>query len=97
MIAADTVNALQKRLAQLAPGKRVLVVLYPDQAELKAPTPHYLAFRQALRSAMDGCCALLEVREDAQWQAHLYRDDIHPTPEGNRVLAAMIEKRLALP
>ena len=97
MRAADTVNALQKRLAQLAPGKRVLVVLYPDQAELKAPTPHYLAFRQALRSAMDGCCDLLEVREDAQWQAHLYRDDIHPTPEGNRVLAAMIEKRLALP
>ena len=88
---------MQKRLAQLAPGKRVLVVLYPDQTELKAPTPHYLAFRQGLRNAMDGCCELLEVREDAQWQPHLYRDSIHPTADGNRVLASMIEKRLALP
>ena len=84
---------MQKRLAQLAPSKRVLVVLYPDQTELKAPTPHYLAFRQGLRNASE----LLEVREDAQWQPHLYRDSIHPTADGNRVLASMIEKRLALP
>ena len=46
---------------------------------------------------MDGCCELLEVREDAQWQPHLYRDSIHPTADGNRVLASMIEKRLVLP
>ena len=90
LLSAEVVQALQQRLAQLSKDKRVLMVLYPNQAELQAPTPHYLAFRDALRTAMDGCCSLLELRDVPQWQAGLYRDDIHPTAEGNRVLAEAV-------
>ena len=95
MIAASTADQLHTRLVQLT-GKRVLIVLYPNKTELSSTTPHYLAFRQALRSAMGSCCDWLEVREHPMWNAGLYRDSIHPTPEGNRVLASLIAKQLAL-
>lgn len=96
MISATTVDQLQDRLAKLN-GKRVLLVLFPNHQELAAPTPHYLQFRQALHSAMNGCCQLLEVREQPDWNATLYRDDIHPSATGNQVLADLLEKQLALP
>lgn len=96
MIAASTADQLRTRLAELS-GKRVLIVLHPNQTELSSATPHYLAFRKVLRNAMGSCCDFLEMREQPAWNAGLYRDSIHPTPEGNRVLANLIAKQLALP
>lgn len=55
----------------------------------------YLRFKQVLTTAMDGCCALLEVRDQPDWKADLYRDSIHPSPQGNRVLAYLIYKTTA--
>jgi hypothetical protein len=94
LISADTARFFKDRLAQLAATKRVLVVLYPDQTELRQPTPHYQAFRQAVQEAMTGCCSLLEVREQPNWNTSMYRDGIHPTSQGNQVLSGLIAQAL---
>lgn len=89
-ISTLTASLLSQRLSALAASKQVLVVLYPDINELDAPTDHYLRFKQVLTTAMNGCCALLELRDQPDWKADLYRDSIHPSPQGNRVLAHLI-------
>ena len=93
-ISSDTARLFKDRLAQLAATKRVLVVLYPDQTELSQPTSHYQVFLQAVQEATAGCCSLLEVRVQPNWNAGLYRDGIHPTPQGNQVLSGLIAQAL---
>lgn len=93
-ISQATAHVFEVRLNELSRSKRVLVVLYPTKKEALAPSPRYLAFRQAARSAMNGCCRWLEVRERAEWSAGHYRDSIHPSAHGNRVLADLIGNAL---
>lgn len=94
-ISTHTASLLRQRLSALAASKQVLLVLYPNINELDAPTDHYRSFKQVLTTAMDGCCALLEVRDQPEWKADLYRDSIHPSPVGNKVLAQIIYKATA--
>jgi len=89
-ISSNSAKKFQERLHELARTKRVLIVLYPNKLEAQAPSVRYLAFRQAVQSAMNNCCSWLEVREHAEWNAGLYRDTIHPTPNGNQALAELI-------
>lgn len=97
-IQPEAVSAFQQKLAELqSTGKRVLIVLYPDKFELTDADEHYQDFKEALKKAMHGCCALLEVRGATGWNVRLYKDSIHPTPEGNRVLADLIITRLGEP
>lgn len=92
----ETVSALEQKLAELqSKGKRVLIVLYPTKLELTDPDERYLDFKSALNRAMNGCCALLELRGATGWDVKSYKDSIHPTPAGNRVLADLIITRLA--
>ena len=93
VILPESAAALKNKLATMD-GRKVLIVLYPDRMELATPTPHYLAFRTALKQAMAGCCQFLELREEAEWKQPLYRDDIHPSAAGNRVLAEVLAKHL---
>ncbi|KQP21999.1 hypothetical protein ASF43_24430 [Pseudorhodoferax sp. Leaf267] len=93
VVDAASVAALERKLQQLS-GKPVLFVLVPHRAELGEPTPRYLEFRAALVGALGGCCGLLELRDDPGWTLGLYRDEIHPTVQGNRLLAARIVQRL---
>lgn len=74
--------------------RSVLVVIYPDTGDLADPSARYEEFADIVATIMDGCCKLLDVRTLPEWSAEYYRDDIHPTAEGNRILADAIAKRL---
>lgn len=93
-ISAETAELLKSRLSQLATNKRILIVLYPDKTELGSATTHHQTFKSVLESLLGGCCTLLELREQNDWQASLYRDDIHPSAPGNEVFARLIFKTL---
>jgi lysophospholipase L1-like esterase len=70
------------------------MVLYPDQKELAAVSPLYADFKKAMTGAMGDCCQFLELRAQPTWKASLYRDEIHPSAEGNTVLAAILRKSM---
>jgi len=89
--------ALLKAFVQSHVDKRVMIVLYPNKAELDDTG--------LLGQQVDSLVPLLQgagVREivrvgtDPDWQGHLqhYRDNVHPTPQGNAVLAAIIARQL---
>lgn len=94
-VSESAARRLQERLQLLVRSKRILVVLYPNLSETQALSPKYLAFKQALQSAMQGCCTWLEVREQADWKTTHYRDKIHPTASGNKVLSELIAQALS--
>jgi len=88
-----TVQAFSDRLKKLN-GRNVLVVLYPSRTEL-AISDGYDRFREMVMTSLDGCCEMLEVKTLPDWSSSLYRDDIHPTVEGNEILARAIARYVA--
>ncbi len=83
-------------LKQRSPRLKILIVLYPDSYELKNPggdTSNMVA--RSLKAHADSLgIRFLEVAGDGRWQPNLYRDFVHPNPEGDRVLAACIRDAL---
>ncbi|MDR3089206.1 MAG: hypothetical protein LBU39_05250, partial [Desulfobulbaceae bacterium] len=76
-------------------ARKLYIVLYPSVEELTNPDQHYSFFKQALLGAAQGTAAqFLEVRNNPDWHAGLYRDGIHPSPEGYRVLAHILAKTI---
>ncbi|MDB5731939.1 MAG: hypothetical protein JWQ03_1834 [Variovorax sp.] len=76
-----------------ARGKSIRVILYPDKAEMENP--------QALRDELEvhspelvaqgiDAAAIRSVGRDPRWKPAYYKDVIHPTVEGMRVLAKII-------
>ena len=87
------------RLAAAA-GRRPagMLFLYPDQAQLELaragrewmddrPRIEQLATRHGL--------ILLDVAQSPRWTSALYKDGVHPTVDGNRVLAGLLADALA--
>ena len=69
-----------------------LFVWYPDAAELKARDPattHLLGEVQKIVEA--GGLSFFDLRGDPRWRSDCYRDAIHPSAEGNRVLASVLQ------
>lgn len=67
--------------------KPLLVVLYPSRDELRDGSPCGFAVPPVFRMEK---LALLCLKRSRRWRADLYRDSIHPTPAGMRVLAGDI-------
>ena len=38
--------------------------------------------------------SLLELSHEKKWAPEFYRDDIHPTAEGNKIFAQLLHQRL---
>lgn len=88
---------LAQELQAFLTGKahRVLFVWYADKAEQADAVLR--TSKQAAQLAMlhrGGAKLMLSVAEDARWSAAFYKDSIHPTPQGNRVLADIIRDGL---
>jgi hypothetical protein len=67
-------------------------VWYPDAAELKTRDPattHLLSEVQKIVEA--GGLQFFDLRGDSRWRSDCYRDPIHPSAEGNRVLASVLQ------
>ena len=72
-------------------GDKSLFVLYPDRAETENPAlarAHFAAGLALLASS--GAHKIVQLTGDKRWRTDFYKDDIHPTPEGNRVLADIL-------
>ncbi len=72
-----------------------LVFLYPDQRQLAAARrgEAWLPERPGVtRIAMANGLALIDIADDARWTETMYRDGVHPTKEGNGVLALILEE-----
>ncbi len=85
---------------QQQPAKRLVVLLYPNRAEASdAALSGRTLDRFEAQFAAAGVREIVWVGRDRRWQGHpeLYRDDVHPTPQGNAVLAAIISDALAAP
>lgn len=90
----DLQQELQAFLASHA--HKVLFVWYadkPQQANAVLRQTTQAPQLAALKAA--GARHAITVAEDSRWSAAYYKDAIHPTPEGNQVLASIIRDGLA--
>ena len=90
---------LRKELQVFLSGRadKVLFAWYPDKAEQadvtlrKATQDAQLAL---LQSAGANPKNLVSIADDKRWTAAIYKDGIHPLPEGNQVLAQVLKDAL---
>ncbi len=79
-----------------ASGVRVHFVLYPGRKELEAQRSTATTATLNQLQATQPVHAVEVARFNA-WQPSLYRDDIHPSAEGNQVLADVVKHTLLAP
>lgn len=90
---------LRKALNAPALSKKpIAFFLYPSKSELMAGNDELSKLDlkgQALSEIVgDAEKIIFNVGLDSSWNSNLYRDGVHPTPEGNVVLANIISKHL---
>jgi hypothetical protein len=72
-----------------------LFVWYPDAAELKTRNPATSHLLSAVRESVEAeGFRFFDLRGDARWRSDCYRDPIHPSAEGDRVLASVLQAQL---
>lgn len=75
-----------------------LIFLYPDQAQLEQARAgrEWMDDRVLIEqlAARHGV-VLLDVAQSPRWTGALYKDGVHPTVEGNRILAGLLADTLA--
>jgi hypothetical protein len=74
-----------------------MIFMYPDRAQLLEARAgkEWLEDRQLLQSTAEAHgIMLIDVTRFPQWNESLYKDPVHPTAEGNAVLAAILTSAL---
>lgn len=95
--ARDPIPMLKKFLEQSkAAGNKTLFVLYPDRSEVDDQSRRALgveSIRIVLEDAGVKRETIVSVGRDARWDRHIeyYKDSVHPTAEGMRILAAVLK------
>lgn len=84
-------------IAMAAKTSRVFIFLYPDEKSLSAKE----RWRQIAAPIMDLCKAhqvtCIDIAQQPAWRANLYKEGIHPTIEGNKVLAQILADNILAP
>ena len=74
-------------------GKRVTFFLYPDKPEEAEKTLQRVDYEQHAAELKEISHAqVYNVGRDSRWNTQMYRDGIHPTGEGDKVLAEILGK-----
>jgi len=76
-------------------NKPLYIFLYPDQEEESDPeiaAKRLYRYEPEIRGALQNYAKVFRVAESSEWNTSLYRDGIHPTAAGNRVLAQILAK-----
>jgi len=76
---------------------RITIVWYPNLDELtrhNAEVEGLAAWVRETATAND--CAFVDLRSDVRWKASCYRDSIHPSVDGNAILARILQERARL-
>lgn len=81
--------------SQRWPQAKLMIVVFPFQPEL---IHGYQGLRKVEEGLQMNCVKLnvpiLIVSECPEWKPSLYRDESHPSPAGNRVLAQLIARKI---
>ena len=93
-IADSTLSSLSKKVAELN-DKKILFILYPSKSQLKVENDLYIHVKEALEETVQSCCAILDLSSKKDWNSNIYRDSIHPSAEGNKILASIIATKLS--
>ena len=82
--------------SQPSQGKPIDFFLYPARSESSGEKPFDATIEPRLATVIDraqgsiGRISIYDINRDPRWQRTLYRDDIHPSVEGNGILATII-------
>lgn len=97
--AAPHYAQFEKMVAQLvASGRRRrggVIFLYPDQRQLVSARrgQAWLPERDRIsRIAVANGLGIVDIANEPRWTEAMYRDGVHPTEEGNRMLALILEE-----
>ena len=74
-------------------GRPVTFFLYPNKNEQAGNSPVASALEKYatdLLSSQNSSVKVYSVARDPRWSESFYRDSIHPTPEGTRILASIL-------
>jgi len=96
-VSAETRRELQTWLRGAPRGllKRSLVVWYPDVSELRARDRATNSLVSDVRAIYEASgVRFLDLRAESRWRENYYNDTIHPTAEGNRLLAEVLRDYL---
>jgi lysophospholipase L1-like esterase len=86
-----SVSTFADSVKKFAERQRVLVVLYPDKNELEET--YDSAWKSVVKEVykkFPASVTVLDLRDCPEWQKGLYLDNVHPSLEGIRTLAALI-------
>lgn len=78
-------------------GAKTTFILYPDKNEATDIQLEVNGFKSGiaiLKAA--GAATIIHVANDPRWGQRWYKDSIHPTPEGNQILAKIIIDNMAM-
>lgn len=75
--------------------KKTFFVIYPNINELHGSGVIEREFAAGLELLESNGAKVLYISKHPAWKADFYRDSIHPTPNGNRVLATILAEMLA--
>lgn len=82
--------------AQRSGGPRIHFVFYPNVDELSRGPNTFIPFVDKLeRLSKQAGAGFYDLRTNTGWSPRYYRDGMHPTPEGNEVLASIIAKLIS--
>ena len=96
-VSAETAKELRAWLKRAPPDllRHSLFVWYPDAAEFKARSTATSHLLSAVRGIVEAeGFRFLDLRGESRWRRNYYRDPIHPSPEGNLVLASILQDHL---
>jgi len=91
------IEAFLRDLKQAHPGLHILLVWYPEVAELHPP-PGDFYLRAGARwnqFAQAEGFPFVDLAQEGTWTAAAYRDQIHPDAEGDRVFARILQRIIA--
>ena len=74
-------------------GKKIFFFLYPNKFEMLVNTSLFEkleVYAKDLINASDNSASVYSVGRDSRWKSEFYKDEIHPTIEGTKVLADII-------
>lgn len=74
---------------------KAIFILYPDKSEVQDAKLRALKFQQGVSLLVNcGAARIVPVSDDPRWQSRWYKDGIHPTADGMRVLAQIVADTL---
>ena len=97
-VSEETLNLLRKKIQEISSdddGPRHVIAFYSGKELINGTANMELVEREAkclslTHECLGGLCEIIVIQDDERWNDSLYRDAIHPSADGNSVLADIL-------